>query len=395
MKKITLSLVAGIIFLETSANAQPLTEAIKNIDVSGTVGYRYNDYQTSENAGGTTNQYKVAVNASSKVNDSIKLNSRFIAEQRNISINTGSDADSSMALTLSEANFQFNVAKGLIVTLGKQGINSAWTVARDTIDNENTGTGFTATYTSDFVNITGAYYNQTNFNDSEISNWGYISKPLTGAEDFAFITANTTFANTTLDVGYSQLFEVFDSYTIGLNGSYVFDSFKLSPFARYTNLTLENGYTNIEGNEDNSLWQLGLSAKIGIYSAFAAYGQTDKEGGLVSLDGTAITNMDYAWRITASNEADAKYLYVSANAQVTDKVNLGVYYSTAQYGENSVAKLDLTNIFAQVKYKISKNLDTYIRYGTLEKEYNSNRTTADSGKDGNGTVGRVNIVYSF
>ena len=46
MKKIAkISLVAAVAVAGlTTANAQPLEEAIKNVDVSGSVVYRYNDY---------------------------------------------------------------------------------------------------------------------------------------------------------------------------------------------------------------------------------------------------------------------------------------------------------------------------------------------------------------
>jgi ACT domain-containing protein len=56
MKKIAkLSLVAAVAVAGlTTANAQPLEEAIKNVDVSGSVVYRYNDYNGQD--GVTTGQ---------------------------------------------------------------------------------------------------------------------------------------------------------------------------------------------------------------------------------------------------------------------------------------------------------------------------------------------------
>ena len=70
MKKIAkLSLVAAVAVAGlTTANAQPLEEAIKNVDVSGSVVYRYNDYNGQDDAsvGQTSkddyarNNYKVA-----------------------------------------------------------------------------------------------------------------------------------------------------------------------------------------------------------------------------------------------------------------------------------------------------------------------------------------------
>ena len=52
MKKIAkLSLVAAVAVAGlTTANAQPLEEAIKNVDVSGSVVYRYNDYNGQDDA---------------------------------------------------------------------------------------------------------------------------------------------------------------------------------------------------------------------------------------------------------------------------------------------------------------------------------------------------------
>ena len=61
MRKISkISLVAAVAVAGFStANAQPLEEAIKNVDVSGSVVYRYDNYDNSERA---TNQSHTDVN---------------------------------------------------------------------------------------------------------------------------------------------------------------------------------------------------------------------------------------------------------------------------------------------------------------------------------------------
>ena len=79
MKKIVkMSLVAAVAVAGlTAANAKPLEEAIKNVDVSGTVVYRYDDRNrdtTATQAGQNstvTNNYKIGVNLKSKVNDDV------------------------------------------------------------------------------------------------------------------------------------------------------------------------------------------------------------------------------------------------------------------------------------------------------------------------------------
>ena len=96
--KITKLSLATIIALGSIsfANAQNLEDAIKNVEVSGTVAYRYNDYEestatgdgtgthprgnTDKSIGGdSTNNYKAAINLGVKVNDDVKFNSRLIA----------------------------------------------------------------------------------------------------------------------------------------------------------------------------------------------------------------------------------------------------------------------------------------------------------------------------
>ncbi|XHE63116.1 porin [Arcobacter sp. KX21116] len=362
--------------LSSSASGKNLAEAIKNVDVSGTISYRYNDYESDKGAGKTENFYKAALNLSTKMNDDIKVNTRFLAED--FASNTGNEANKNVDVELLEANFTYLGSENLSVILGKQAVVSPWTISRDSLGDENTGSGVYSVYTTDYVTLSAAYFNQTNFNTADISTWNGIIG-IDGSENFTMIGATTSFAGLTLDVAYADLSDTFDTYPVGLAGSYDISGVNISPFARHTSLDLDNS------SQDNSLWQLGLMASKGIFSVFTAYGETDKEGGKVSIDSSAKTNMDYAWRVTASNDADAAYTYISGDVDVAKKVNLGLFYSNANYGSHSRADTkDLTNIFGQVKYKMSKNLVTYVRYGTLETK-----------GEGTGMVGRLNIQYSF
>ena len=96
MRKISkISLVAAVAVAGFStANAQPLEEAIKNVDVSGSVVYRYDNFHNKDvgttpatarrgNGDSGTNNYKVGLNLSSKVNDYVKFNSRFLVADDN------------------------------------------------------------------------------------------------------------------------------------------------------------------------------------------------------------------------------------------------------------------------------------------------------------------------
>jgi len=94
MRKISkLSLVAALAVAGFStANAKPLEEAIKDVDVSGSVVYRYNNYHNDvlndplnpalgKKGSTSNNNYKAALSLSSKVNDFVKVNTRFLVSK--------------------------------------------------------------------------------------------------------------------------------------------------------------------------------------------------------------------------------------------------------------------------------------------------------------------------
>jgi aconitate hydratase len=229
MRKISkISLVAAVAVAGFStANAQPLEEAIKNVDVSGSVVYRYDNFGDKQNfnqewfdtltdtfnvygpgsaewdelaglvglddtatlsevakAYGVTdnngnvkkdrtdrNRYKIGLNLSSKVNDYVKFNSRFIVGAKNtydfattnaIKDANSSTTDGSADVSLSQAYFGLTAIPNTVVNIGKQGLATPYTVATDINGNEQAGTGILALST--FGPVTGGlgYFNNQN-----------------------------------------------------------------------------------------------------------------------------------------------------------------------------------------------------------------------------------------
>jgi hypothetical protein len=388
MKITKLSLATAIVIGSIScANAQPLEEAIKNVEVSGTVAYRYNDYEENNSSqkgdSSTSNLYKAAINLGTKVNDDVKFNSRFIAGNKanagEVSLNTQSDADSNVDTFLSEVNFSYTGVQNTIITVGKQAVATPFTVSRDSIGNESTGTGIVAaTHYGDMLSLTGGFFNQTNFNNND----GGLGT-LNGSEGFYYVTGTLAYAGATLDVSYADLQDKFDVYTVGLAGNYDVSDLKLSPYARYSSLDLDST------SDKNTLWKTGIQANLGIFGAYLAYGETNKEGGTVGLDASSDSGMDDHWRVTLSGISDASAIYASVDAQVTEKVNVALKYSGIDVGANS-NDLDQNEIYVQTKYKMSSNLSTYARFGQLEKNnyYGAN-------DDLKSTMGRLHVEYSF
>lgn len=388
MKKFAkLSLATSIALASFScANAQDLEQAIKNVDVSGTVAYRYDDYEESsfnnvkDNfQGSTNNKYKIAINAKAKVNEDIVANTRFIVGSDlgagNVSYNSRTKSDEQLDVTLSEVNFTYTGLANTSITLGKQGLATPYTVHRDAMDREQTGTGILAVTNVGPVTLAGAYFNQTNLQES--SEVGVID----GSKNVVFLGAMANFAGVNIDASYIDLDDTFDAYTIGLAAKYNVGDVNLAPYARYTSLDLDNS------SLDNKLWKIGMRANMGIFGAHLGYGQTDEEGGLVGLDLSSDTGYDEHWNVYLSNKADSSVVYASIDAQVMPKLNVALKYSNLD--DDKQAAQDEEEIYTQVTYNMSKNLTTYVRFGQYEVDNFKDDKKLDS------TRGRVHIQYSF
>tara|TARA_R110002033_G_scaffold45441_3_gene88973 strand:+ start:89491 stop:90711 length:1221 start_codon:yes stop_codon:yes gene_type:complete len=406
MKKfVKMSLVAALAVAGTTASAQPLAEAIKNVDVSGTMVYRYNDYQEDVNAAGvdssskTTNYYKIGLNLKSKVNDDVTANTRFVIGSQNASadfgkLNTQSNGDTNLDVELTNANFAYTGIANTTVIVGKQGLTTPWTVAVDATGNEQTGTGILALTTVGPVTFAGAYFNQTNVGESgdafsqdtdageTDAAWGIRQQDM-GSKDIYTAGIMGKVGPVALDAWYLDMADVFDTYTLGANTSFDVGAVTLGGDLRYTSLDLDNN------DKDNSLLQATITAKVGIFDAKVAYATTDKEGGLIALDTDATTSIS-AWSVDSNNKADADYWQARLGFQVLPSLNISANYADVQYNKSATDKTDMEEeeYYAQLNYSMSKNLSAYMRYGQYTKDEGS-KSANDS------TRGRINIQYKF
>ena len=433
MKKIAkLSLVAAVAVAGlTTANAQPLEEAIKNVDVSGSVVYRYNDYRNNSNAGGTNptatneNNYKVGLNLSSKVNDDVKFNSRFVVGQPSsnggaagadgnsgfATLNSSDNGDQNVDVALTNAYFGYTGLSNTTVNVGKQGLTTPWTVAVDTDGNEQTGTGILALSTVGPVTLAGAYFNQTtldhstdsSLNGTKLYGGTAATAVLNGAADIMTVGAIGTFAPVTVDAWYLDMQDTFDTYTLGAKVATTANGIALGADARYVGLSFDKDVaqslvnvisSNGQVEEDNGVAKLVLTADAGLIDGKLAYAKTNKSGGLTALDNDASTTL-LGWTLTSNGKADADYWQAVLGFDILSNLNLSANYGNVQYiqSANSTTDVEEEEIYGQLLYKMSKNLNTYVRYGTYTKE-----TTPAGGvttKNNDDTRGRLQVEYTF
>ncbi|WP_044416406.1 major outer membrane protein [Halarcobacter anaerophilus] len=412
MKKFAkMSLVAALAVAGTTASAQPLTEAIKNVDVSGSVVYRYDDYSSDKNYDDKdNNKYKIGLTAKAKVNDDVTAITRFIigssdssgdfASLNHSSGGDGNHSDENIDVKLSQVYFSYTGIKNTTVNVGKQGLTTPWTVAIDIDGQEQTGTGILALSNLGPVTVAAAYFNQTNLdlNDAKINGNGYedvdVKDVIDGAEDIVTIGLLGSIGPVALDAWYLDIDEVFDTYTVGADAKFNIDAVKLNLGARYTYLDLDDEITDALRNldNDNSLAKVYAGINIGIFGAKVAYAWTDEDGGLVALDNDSSKTNLHGWNLTANGYADATFLKSSVDAQVLDSLNISLNYNQLEVDDKDIrdgGDFTDTEYYLQATYKMSKNFGGYIRFGEMEKE------NIDDGKDRDTTIGRLQIQYTF
>jgi len=373
---IKMSLVAAVAVagLTSNVSAQPLEEAIKNVDISGTMVYRYNDYSDAvftNTKTKTDNNYKIAASLKSKVNDYVTATVRVVTGT-GITDNSGSFAtlstinngDANPTLQVSQANFTVKTDYATVIA-GKQGLTTPWTVAIDSDSNEQTGTGLLALVPAGPVTVAAAYFNQTNV------------APGTG--NIATVGVLGAAGPVSFDAWYLDLKNGFNTYTLGAKAKLGVVTAEL----RYADLDLDTATT------DNNIVIAKVGAKVDAFSAYLQYGITDKQGGTTALDSDAQTTMT-GWNTNIHGKTDANYLRVGAGMDVMSGLNVSLNYADLSYktGANNINDNDESELFTQITHKMGKNLVTYVRYGTYDVEQNGVETV-------DALAGRLQVEYKF
>jgi hypothetical protein len=372
MKKfVKLSLVAAVAVAGlTTANAKPLEEAIKGVDVTGTVAYRYEEASKASNtAAGKEEQhnyYKAAMDMTVPAGDDLSMGLSFQAGMADLGHTAqGNGGGTGVDVQLTGANFTYTGLTNTSITAGLQAIPTPWTVAADAMGTTHKGTGILAVSTFAPVTLVGAY-----FNDTDIADLNTVNK----SQDIAVVGAILNIAGVNAELMYADARDYLDSYTAALSYTLNLDAVKIGLSARYTNLEVDSATT------DNDTTQGKITVAAGMFDAMVAYGENGSQGGLVAFDGTAKTTME-GWNVHLYGAgANAEYLKLSAGAKVLPSLHVSLNYNQLDV---TAANSDEEETYVQVKYQASKSLSTYVRLGQVEQG------NLDS------DAGRLHIQYSF
>ncbi|EJB5882759.1 major outer membrane protein [Campylobacter coli] len=403
MKLVKLSLVAALAAGAFSvANATPLEEAIKDIDVSGVLRYRYetsnewsdiNGVAQNEGSGISGKQdhkYRAQLNFSGAIADNFKafVQLDYNAKDGGYGTNNGSTTRSdSSKLNVRQLYLTYtdeNVATSVI--LGKQQLNTIWTdnaidglvgtgvkVVNNSIDGLTLAAFAVDSYNSDEQNGdlgTVLNFNENLYGAAAIGSYEVFNGQLNPQLWLAYMTDNAFFY--AVDAAYNTT--IFDGVNWTLEGAYLGNS-------------LDNERKDL-GNGNGNFFALNGSIEVNGWDATLGglyYGKKDKATVTVIEDQGNLGSLLAGEEIFYTNGSKLNggtgrniFGFVKAGYTFNETVRLGadfVYGGTKTEAGNGGDKLEAV---ARVSYKYSPKLNFSAFYSYVNVDKNTDSTHHDA-----------------
>ncbi|EAI2051044.1 group 2 major outer membrane porin protein PorA [Campylobacter jejuni] len=378
MKLVKLSLVAALAASAFSAaNATPLEEAIKDIDVSGVLRYRYESSNPWSNAnfgsgisGKQDHKYRAQVNFSGAISDNFKAFVQFDYNSQDGGYGTDSISNTSDTLTVRQLYLTYtNEDVATSVIAGKQQLNTIWTdngidglvgtgvkvvnnsidgltLAAFAMDSFNEASDTTVTITQDgSQKITGVQFNRGNpKGDSDVSGALDWSKNIYGAAAIGSYDIAGGQFNPQLWLAYMSD----NAFLYALDAAYsttIFDGI---------NWTIEGAYL---GNSVDNKLKDRLDAANGNF--FALRGTVEVNGWDASLGGLYYGKKDKTTVTTIEDQGNLGSLLAGEEIFYTRRSNLNgdlgrniFGYVTGGYTFNEAVRVGADFVYGGTKTNI-------------------------------------------
>lgn len=428
MKLVKLSLVAALAAGAFSvANATPLEEAIKDIDVSGVLRYRYdtgrfgkdlNLENANLNSSKQEHKYRAQINFSGAIADNFKAFVQLDYNAKDGGYGANSVSNTKTSLNVRQLYLTYtNEDVATSVILGKQQLNTIWT---DNAIDGLVGTGIKvvnnsidgltlAAFAIDSVNTDeqgdGVFFKNGNFTNAD-DNSPYLdwSQNIYGAaaigsyEVFngqlnpqlwlAYMTDNAFLY--ALDVAYNTT--IFDGVNWTLEGAYLGNSL---------DNTLDDYYAGAGGSANGNFFGLRGSVEVNGWDATLGglyYGKKDKVTVTVLEDQGNIGSLLAGEEIFYTNGSKLNgdtgrniFGYVKAGYTFNETVRVGadfVYGGTKTESNTYVGGGDKLEAVARVSYKYSPKLNFSAWYSYVNVD-------SDNNGEGDHNAVRLQALYKF
>ncbi|EII1350051.1 major outer membrane protein [Campylobacter coli] len=427
MKLVKLSLVAALAAGAFSvANATPLEEAIKDIDVSGVLRYRYesgrfgkdlNLENANLNSSKQEHKYRAQINFSGAIADNFKAFVQLDYNAQDGGYGANSVSDTKTSLNVRQLYLTYtNEDVATSVILGKQQLNTIWTdnaidglvgtgikvvnnsidgltLAAFAIDSVNTdeqgdGVSFKNSKTDAGENSPYLDWSQNIYGAAAIGSYEVFNGQLNPQLWLAYMTDNAFLY--ALDVAYNTT--IFDGVNWTLEGAYLGNSLDNTLDDHYAGGSANGNFFGLRGSVEVNGWDATLG---GLY-----YGKKDKVTVTVLEDQGNIDSLLAGEEIfyTEGSQLHGSqgrniFGYVKAGYTFNETVRVGadfVYGGTKTKSNRNtyIGGGDKLEAVARVSYKYSPKLNFSAWYSYVNID-------SDNNGEGDHNTVRLQALYKF
>ncbi|EAH9742472.1 group 3 major outer membrane porin protein PorA [Campylobacter coli] len=424
MKLVKLSLVAALAAGAFSvANATPLEEAIKDIDVSGVLRYRYesgrfgkdlNLENANLNSSKQEHKYRAQINFSGAIADNFKAFVQLDYNAKDGGYGANSVSDTKTSLNVRQLYLTYtNEDVATSVILGKQQLNTIWTdnaidglvgtgikvvnnsidgltlaaFAIDSVNTDEQGDGvFFKNKDSTGENSPYLDWSQNIYGAAAIGSYEVFNGQLNPQLWLAYMTDNAFLY--ALDVAYNTT--IFDGVNWTLEGAYLGNSLDNTLDDHYAGGSANGNFFGLRGSVEVNGWDATLG---GLY-----YGKKDKVTVTVLEDQGNIGSLLAGEEIFYTNGSKLNgdtgrniFGYVKAGYTFNETVRVGadfVYGGTKTESNTYVGGGDKLEAVARVSYKYSPKLNFSAWYSYVNVD-------SDNNGEGDHNAVRLQALYKF
>ncbi|ECQ8823983.1 major outer membrane protein [Campylobacter coli] len=425
MKLVKLSLVAALAAGAFSvANATPLEEAIKDIDVSGVLRYRYESGRFGKDLNlrngnldesKQNHQYRAQVNFSGAIADNFKAFVQLDYNAADGGYGANSVSNTKTSLNVRQLYLTYtNEDVATSVILGKQQLNTIWTdnaidglvgtgvkvvnnsidgltlaaFAIDSVNTDEQGGGIEQTGNNGNLDENSPYldWSQNIYGAAAIGSYEVFNGQLNPQLWLAYMTDNAFLY--ALDVAYNTT--IFDGVNWTLEGAYLGNSLDNTLDDYYAGGAANGNFFGLRGSVEVNGWDATLG---GLY-----YGKKDKvtitvledQGNIGSLLAGEEIFYTQGSQLHGSQGRNI-FGYVKAGYTFNETVRVGadfVYGGTKTESNTYVGGGDKLEAVARVSYKYSPKLNFSAWYSYVNVD-------SDNNGEGDHNAVRLQALYKF
>jgi hypothetical protein len=408
-KMIKMSLIAAVAVtgMTSVASAQNLEDAIKGVDFSGNVRYRYTNGEATTPS--ETNNYRLEFAVKSKVNDMVTAT---VASSVNASTtDTTGDADP-QAAAIKEANFAFALP-GVTVIAGKQALATPF--ASGSLEDQQ-GTGVVALVPVAGVTVAAGWYLNSDAHtkaavpgmDIDLNGNNIAAVAVIGAAanvkyaawyakvsetDLKLNDSVAGHPNPTTGVWVAPIANTLGGITAGATAVNLNLSAPVGPVnveVNYAKVDYTNNTNGVLAELSPSQSRVVVSGKVDTVTLAAGYVTVGKDGGDVTLgDDDSSANFGTMEKFTAISLKDTSAFYLAAKAPV-GPVTVGLEHGTTSDVDGQTAgDVKFSETKLSVAYAMSKNFTVS---GWMTSTAGDKSGTTDYSKLGQN---RIEVLYKF